>query len=336
MDYSAAEPYSLICDPLNLTGEFVGEWLSPSDFITAHTSGSTGTPKEIRLLKSDMIHSAEATCRFFGIASGDVLYLPLSADYIAGKMMIVRALVAGARLIADKPSNSPDGCRSNSVALAAIVPSQIEGFLQNTPRGNCRSLIVGGSAIQPLQRQMLAERTDIAVYATYGMTETCSHVALCWLSGNSTADTFKALPGITFSLDSRGCLVIGAPDYSFRQITTNDTARLLSPTEFILTGRIDNVINSGGLKIHPEEIEKAIGHLIAQPFYVTWRPSAKWGKEAVLIIENGNAPVPSDEARLGLLQQIRAVLPHSKCPKEIYFQAEFSRTASGKIIRNHR
>lgn len=333
MDDSATELDRLIHDSLNLTKEFVNEWLAPDDFITAHTSGSTGQPKSIRLLKTDMRHSALATCRFFGITQHDTLYLPLSPDYIAGKMMIVRAFVSGARLIVDKPSNAQCGSRNNRITLAAIVPSQIEGFLQNTPIGNCHYLIVGGGSISPSRHKLLAERTDIKAFSTYGMTEACSHVALCRLSAGAQPNRFKALPGITFSLDNRECLVINAPDYSFKNLVTNDIAELLSPQEFILKGRIDNVINSGGLKLYPEIIEKAIAHLIVNPFYITWRPSEKWEQEAVLVIEADDNDEYKSER---LMQQIHTVLPDRECPKEIYFQPKLSRTASGKIIRIHK
>lgn len=331
MDYSTTELDRLIHDPLNLTKEFVNEWLSPDDFITAHTSGSTGMPKAIRLMKTDMRHSALATCRFFSITKTDTLYLPLSPDYIAGKMMIVRAFVSKARLIVDKPSNNPDGCANSYITLAAIVPSQIEGFLRNTPVGNCRNLIVGGGPISPIQHAMLSSRSDIKAYSTYGMTETCSHVALCQLSANSSSDRYKVLPGITVSLDSRKCLVINAPDYSFKRLVTNDMAELISSQEFILKGRIDNVINSGGLKLHPESIEKAIAHLITAPYYVTWRPSEKWGQEAILIIE-GDIKYNKEQ----LLAQLHTALPDRECPKDIIFQTYLPRTASGKIIRNHK
>ncbi|MDD6668520.1 MAG: AMP-dependent synthetase, partial [Bacteroidales bacterium] len=71
--------------------EFLAEWRNGDAFVTAHTSGSTGTPKAIRLLKADMLASARATNARFGIGAHSRLLLCLSPDYIAGKMMIVRA-----------------------------------------------------------------------------------------------------------------------------------------------------------------------------------------------------------------------------------------------------
>lgn len=319
---------SLIHDPLNLSKAFVDEWLSHDPFITAHTSGSTGKPKAIQLTKADMLHSALATCRFFNIDAGDYLYLPLSPDYIAGKMMIVRALASKANLYIDKPTNAPCMPSGKKFKLAAIVPSQIEGFVKNLPIGSCQYLIIGGGSMNNRQRALILDRTDVSAYATYGMTETCSHVALAAITEENHDRIFTALPGIRFTTDSRGCIVIDAPDYSFRSLITNDTADLISPTEFTLTGRIDNVINSGGIKLHPETIEAAISHLIDEPFYIASRPSNQWGHEAILIIER-STPLPDN----GLMTSIRSVLPHTHCPKEIICCPQLKRTDSGKIIR---
>ncbi|WP_302590758.1 AMP-binding protein [uncultured Muribaculum sp.] len=322
----------MINDPFNLAADFVKEWVSDKTYVEAYTSGSTGSPKLIRLKKSDMLISAKATCEIFDITCGSKLYLPLSTEYIAGKMMVVRALASGADLYVDKPSNNYCGSYCNKFDLAAIVPSQIDGFLNNTPENYCRQLIVGGGSVSVKQRDELLCRPDIKSFSTYGMTETCSHVALSAISPDLEPNVYKALPGITFSLDKRGCLIINAPAFSFRQLVTNDTAELISSTSFILTGRIDNVINSGGIKIHPEKVEAAIDAIIPYPFYITWRFSDKWGKEAVLVIENSETTAFDTSE---ILMKMRERLPHEQCPKEIIVLNEFKRTSSGKIVRAH-
>ncbi len=328
MGYSGTAMDSLIHDPYNNATEFVDEWFSEKPFITAHTSGSTGLPKEIQLLKTDMLHSAQTTCRFFNIKESDNLYLPLSADYIAGKMMIVRSFVAGAKLYVDNPSNNPCPPSHKILKLAALVPSQIEGFLKHLPTDSCRYLIVGGGKMNHRQREQILNRPDITAFATYGMTETCSHVALSEITADNDTAIFHALPGINFATDDRGCLIINAPEYSFGSLITNDTADLISPYEFKLTGRIDNVINSGGIKLHPEAIEDVIGHLIEEPFYIASRKSDQWGEEAILIIER-DSPLPDNQ----LMHKIRSMLPHTHCPKEIICRSNIERTATGKIIR---
>lgn len=310
--------------------EFLSEWRSAAPYVVAHTSGSTGRPKEIRLLKADMRASAALTNRFFGISAGSCLLLCLSPSYIAGKMMIVRAEEAGAQLVVEEPSNRPlehhDG---STVDLLAVVPSQAL-WLADHPKllNGVRNIIVGGGEIAPGLRQKLAKLSGVSVYATYGMTETCSHVALSPVT--MPASPFTALPPVTFATDHRGCLVINAPQFSFRQLVTNDIVTLLSADSFYWRGRYDNVVNTGGIKVFPEEIERTIAHLIARRFYVGSRPSEKWGQELVLKIEG--EPLTDDEAR-ALNAAIASLLPPPQRPKAIIAVSQFAETQSGKVKR---
>ncbi|MCM1021488.1 MAG: AMP-binding protein [Muribaculum sp.] len=322
----------MIHDPYNQVSEFINEWNSDVDYIVAYTSGSTGKPKKICLPKRDLIHSAETTCRFFSIQPGENLYLPLSPDYIAGKMMVVRSLISGAHLFVDRPSNNITGCNQRRFKLAAIVPSQVGSFVKNTPDGYCKYLIVGGGRMTEKQRTLLLSRNDITSYATYGMTETSSHVALSLVSSQNPEEIYTALPGVNFTIDCRNCLVINSEYYSFGRLVTNDIVELRSDISFRLIGRADNVINSGGLKICPEEVEQKLSALISAPYYITWRPSAKWGHEVILLIETSATDMPDKDI---LLNKIRKDLPHHQCPKDIIFMGKFERTESGKIKRIH-
>ena len=307
--------------------DFINEWTNPLPYVIAHTSGSTGTPKEIRLLKSDMRASARATIDFFGLSSKSTLYLPLSPDYIAGKMQIVRALEASCDLIVENPSSRPalqpltDG---TEIDLLPIVPSQCEAILSSPYRRQIKNIIIGGAPLQP------DAETDIigaglTAYATYGMTETCSHVALRRLG----EEQFSALPGFSFTLDDRGCLTIGSRTLSFGTLVTTDMVSLTSDHSFRWLGRYDNVINSGGIKIFPEEIEKLIAPLFPPEslFYVTSRPSEKWGEEAVIVSDSPS--LPSD-----ILDRIKLLAGHRKAPKAIIFEPEIKLTQSRKIIRH--
>lgn len=303
---------------------FIKEWNNDSLHITAHTSGSTGAPKPIQLLKSDMRASAQATIRFFGITPDSTLCLPLSPDYIAGKMQIVRALEANCSLLVVPPSNSPLSSVSDlSIDLLPIVPSQIPGLLKSERTSRIKNVIVGGAPISPETEKALAEVYPDS-YATYGMTETCSHVALRKLGETH----FKALPKFRFSTDARGCLVIQSSTLSFGTLTTNDIVELSDAETFRWLGRFDNVINSGGLKISPEEIERVIAPLFPSGslFYVTSRPSLRWGEEAVIVTDTRNLP---DD----IIERMHSLLPARKVPKEVIYTAEIPLTASKKIIR---
>jgi len=302
---------------------FIELWNDESDTVVVHTSGSTGIPKLIPLLKRDMEMSARVTCGYFKIKQGDLLFLPLPIDYIAGKMMVVRAQVSGADLIVEHPTNQPlQVCPPSDIQLAAIVPSQVPGLLESKWFGSIKHLIIGGAPISQQYENMLVQ-SGVDAYATYGMTETASHVALRKM-GNPA---YEALPHIHFSTDSRSCLVIESENMSFSHLITNDIVQLIDNKTFLWLGRYDNVINSGGIKVLPEKIEEKLTEFIpGRAFFITSRPSAKWGSEVVLVVE-GTEPIDEDAiaSTPNLLKAER--------PKAVIYKAQLSRTSSGKLIR---
>lgn len=301
--------------------DFIRDWREASDYIVAHTSGSTGQPKEIRLLKSDMAASAKATNAFFGIDSRSVIGLPLSVDYIAGKMAVVRSLLAGCRLLEMPVSNELH--IDSRVDLLSVVPSQVDSLL-SVPADKVGAVIVGGAALSPSRRAALAA-TGIRAFASYGMTETCSHVALCDISDSS--DVYRAMPGISFSVDDRDCLVIEAPAFSFSRLVTNDIVELVDASSFRWRGRYDNVINSGGIKYAAEELERLYSAFIERPFYVTAISDDKWG-EVIAIVVEGDA-----SAAGSMLTTLRHNVDHRRCPKKIIAVDSLTKTSNGKIKR---
>ena len=309
----------------NNVAEFLRQWNDKTDYIEAHTSGSTGKPKTIRLLKADMKASASSTCRYFGIGRGSLMVCPLSADYIAGKMMIVRALVSGADLIMEHPSNRPQIDSDRTIDLVPIVPSQLPGLIETSRRRQINNVIIGGAPLSTADETTLSG-VSFAAFATYGMTETCSHVALRRLCYKD--NSYEALPGYTFSTDSRSCLVIETGVQSFGSLVTNDIVELFDPRHFVWKGRFDNVIISGGLKVHPEEVESAIGNLIDARYYISGSSDPKWGSKVVLNIEAD----PFDTT--DLLAELREKLQPHELPREVVFHKVFRQTSSGKIIRD--
>lgn len=319
------------------TATFIEEYLNEQQYVIAHTSGSTGKPKEIQLLKSDMQASAKLTNEHFGLNSDSLFYLNLSPSYIAGKMMIVRALELGAKLIEETPSNTPlANYNSNErISLGAFVPSQIK-YLINNPEKLVLfdNIIIGGGKIPNRLERWLAEQ-GIRAFSTYGMTETCSHVALAPMG--STPQPFMSLGNITFSTDDRSCLIINTPHLSHKEIITNDIVNLLSPTEFLWCGRFDNVINTGGIKVFPEEIEPIIGEIITNVrFFITSQPSEKWGEELVLALEY--TTMQDNEIKLGevrpdFIEKLKSKLPSYAIPRKYVAVKHFKETSSGKIIR---
>ncbi|MBQ2216442.1 MAG: AMP-binding protein, partial [Prevotella sp.] len=200
--------------------DFYKEWNNPSDKILVHTSGSTGKPKPIWVEKSRMEASARITCDFLGLQEGDTALLCMSLDFIAGKMMVVRSLVRELELIVSSPSGHPlsdekwQEIGMNDITFAAMVPLQVYNSLQ-VPKERERlkrikHLIIGGGAIDDELAQALKTFPN-AVWSTYGMTETLSHIALRRLSGNDSSDWYTPFPSVNISLDHDGCLVIDAP-----------------------------------------------------------------------------------------------------------------------------
>lgn len=310
--------------------QFFKDWADERDFILGKTSGSTGDPKTIKLSKRAMLASAELTNSFFNLKAGDSILLCLSVNYIAGKMMLVRAIAGGLNVVVAKPSSEPDW--KGSVALAAMVPMQVQQLLSSAKGRKALSmvenLIVGGS---PLSRDCAEKLSDLPVnaYMTYGMTETVSHVALSKI-GRETRPVYTAMRGVRFSLDNRGCLVISAPHLSEVDVVTNDVAELISDFSFVWKGRFDNVINTGGVKVHPEVVEDSLRGMIDRRFYVMAEPDVKFGEIVVLKIEG--TPL-SDDLLRKLQSDMARRLSKFERPKKILFLAKFNETDSGKVIR---
>lgn len=310
------------------TSDFLKEWRDGSNTITAHTSGSTGQPKEIKLAKADMELSARATLDFLGLTgkSGLNFVLPLSVDYIAGKMMVVRVLLANARLWELTPSNNPLESLTEDIDidLLPVVPSQLPALLEDKRLNRVRNLIVGGAPMSS-DIEVRLVRNRVNAFATYGMTETCSHVAMRRVGDG----LYHAIPGVRFSTIDEDRLVIDNQSASYRHLETNDVVELVSPTSFVWLGRADNVINSGGVKLYPEEIERAISPIMNCKYYVTSRPSRLWGREAVLMVEGYKTPAQREEIMTGM----RKLLPSRQVPKDIIYCNHFELTRTGKIKR---
>lgn len=305
---------------------FEAEWASDSGYVVAHTSGSTGKPKEILLSKTDMKVSARATISFFGLSENSRIGAALSSEYIAGKMMIVRARECGCDLVMLPAVRRPELRAYAPLDLFAIVPAQIDGVLaQMRETGVIRNLLIGGSSLTRAQRHAIVE-SEISAWESYGMTETCSHVALRRVVADENYP-FEGMPGVSFEVDDRGCLCIVAPAFSWKRIVTNDCVELVDSRHFRWKGRYDNVIVSGGIKLHPESLEREYAPaLTGMEYYVCGRPDEEWGTAAVLVIEGPEVS--------GLDTKIASVVTNRRhLPKAIIFKDRLARTENGKLIR---
>jgi len=319
------EPYEQV------TGDFLFDWVNDKPYIRVNTSGSTGKPKRIMLQKQHMINSALASGDFFGITVGDSALHCLPSNFIAGKMMLVRAMVLGLEIDTVEPTGDPLSGIEKDYDFCAMTPFQTKNSLQQLNR--IKKLIVGGAPVpKTLINRLQNKKTE--VFETYGMTETVTHIAAKQLNnfsdGKSIENTsFKILPHISISQDERACLVIEASEILKAPIITNDIVNLVSDREFKWMGRYDNVINSGGIKLMPEQIERKLAAIIPNRFFVAGVPDEALGEKLILVIE-GDA---IDEA--SVLREIKALksLDTYEVPKAIYHTAVFEETENRKVIR---
>ena len=308
---------------------FLNEWFSDSDVVLAQTSGSTGEPKPIELPKLVMQKSAERTIQYFGLQKNDRLLLSLPCRYIAGKMMVVRAIVGQMNLIAVDPTTDFEFLEDEKFDFGAMVPNQVFKLFEQSSGieklQNIHNLLIGGSGISgELEARISPLSSRIVI--TYGMTETASHIAIRELSGKRKSDFYHCLSGISVGLSENDCLQIYLPEFT-GLLQTNDMAELQSNTAFRILGRADSVIISGGIKYSPEALEKKLEALINKRFVVSSVPDEKLGEKLALVIEGNPAGTTVLE------QKINTLLAPFERPKIICFLEHFPQTVSGKIIR---
>jgi len=311
--------------------QFIAEWLNDSDTVVVQTSGSTGTPKQIRLPKAAMVNSAKMTGQYFNFKQGQSALLCLPCNYIAGKMMVVRSFVWGLDLQLVEPVGNPMETIEQGIDFAAMVPLQVTHMLAKTPEKAAflSQLIIGGGKVSAILNEALQELAT-KCYATYGMTETISHIAIQKLNGPNKSATFQVLPKVDLSLDKRNCLVIDAPAVALAPIVTNDIVRLIGPTQFEWLGRFDNVINTGGIKVSPEQIEKRLEKIIKTRFFIHYLKDEKLGQKVILLIEDKPW---TERQRTDYEQKTHKLLIKYERPKQLFFVEKFVETPTKKVHR---
>ena len=290
--------------------DFLSEWNNDSDRVLVHTSGSTGKPKPMMVEKKRMLNSARITCDFLGLKPGDTALLCMSLDYIAGKMVVVRSIERHLHLISVSPSGHPLKDINEEITFAAMVPMQVYNTLQVPEERerltHIRHLIIGGGAIDAsLEKELRSLPGNIAIWSTYGMTETLSHIALRRINGAEASEWYQPFDSVKISQTDEGCLVIDAPLVCAETLVTNDIVEIepyiynkvenheevekhnkVEKLRFRIKGRKDNVICSGGIKIQIEEVEALLKPHLEKPFMIAKKKDEKFGEIAVLLTED--------------------------------------------------
>ena len=339
--------------------DFLSEWNNGSDRVLVHTSGSTGKPKPMMVEKKRMLNSARITCDFLGLKPGDSALLCMSLDYIAGKMVVVRSIERHLHLISVSPSGHPlknidlkdvNGKDVNEeITFAAMVPMQVYNTLQVPEERerlcHIRHLIIGGGAIDAaLEKELKSFPGNIAIWSTYGMTETLSHIALRRINGDEASEWYQPFDSVRISQTEEGCLVIDAPQVCAETLVTNDIVEIepyiynkVEKLRFRINGRKDNVICSGGIKIQIEEVETFLKPHLEKPFMLAKKKDEKFGEIAVLLSEDEDIKKVEATVRRLLSDESEKSSDHKKykywIPKEFRYVEHLPLTETGKPKR---
>ena len=319
--------------------DFISAWSSGQQTFDMRTSGSTGDPKDIAISRTQMMASARKTAAKIGLQKNASALVCLDTKYIAGKMMLARALTLGLPLVIVDPAANPlikipvDKC----VQFTAFVPYQVGAILESKhPHllNNLDKVLIGGAPLSMAIQDSLGE-FQCACYETYGMTETVSHIAIRLVNTGSKQPYFETLPGVAISRDGRGCLVVTA-DYLPKPIVTNDLVEIVAPEKFIWLGRWDSVINTGGIKVSPEKVEKALEVIFSSSnfnhrFFIAGWPDEKLGNKIVLVLEGVQF---SSEILKQSLERLKSAVSPYEFPKAVYSSPEFVMTETQKIRRS--
>ena len=329
--------------------DFLSEWNNDSDRVLVHTSGSTGKPKPMMVEKKRMLNSARITCDFLGLNPGDSALLCMSLDYIAGKMVVVRSIERHLHLISVPPSGHPLKDVDEEITFAAMVPMQVYNTLQVPEErerlSRIRHLIIGGGAIDAaLEQELQSLPGDIAIWSTYGMTETLSHIALRRINGDEASEWYQPFDSVRISQTEEGCLVIDAPQVCAETLVTNDIVEIepyiynkVEKLRFRIKGRKDNVICSGGIKIQIEEVETLLKPHLEKPFMLAKKKDGKFGEIAVLLSEDEDIKKVEATVRRLLSDESEKSSDHKKykywIPKEFRYVEHLPLTETGKPKR---
>ena len=309
--------------------DFIKEWFSDSETVQIQSSGSTGIPKFFNVKKSKMLNSARMTCDFLGLSEGDIALICLPVEYISGKMMVVRSISRKLKLKIAEPSTTPLQNIDEKIDFCAMTPLQVENSLDKLHL--IKNLIIGGAAVSETLKKKISKTLKISksqtkIFETYGMSETLSHIALREIFP-AQEDWFTVFEGVDISLDERDCLKIFAPQLNSEVLQTNDLVEINNKKQFRFLGRLDNVINSGGAKIFPEELEKLVKQNIPNEAVFLGIDDEKLGQKLILIIEG-----EIDDDLKSKIYNLEFQKSFHK-PKDIIFVQQIPRTPNGKVNR---
>ncbi len=316
-------------------------WRAGAGTFPLRSSGSTGAPKEILLTRAQLRASAARSVAALGLVAGDATLVCLSVGTAGGLLGVVRALEFDLPLtIIDPVSDVLAVVGADSVfATVSLVPLQVQAVLAHGAAGvawlnRMKAVLVGGAAVSAALETAL-QAVAAPVYHTYGMTETASHVALRRLNGAERADFFTALPGIEIRVNADEALEIRADVTGHQWLTTTDRAELLDETRFRWLGRLDDVINSGGVKVDAARVQRVLETAVAalglaHDVAVVGAPDPRFGERVVAWL--GGPPL-TERQTTALRVTLTSELTRYEVPKELRVLPALPRLPGGKVDR---
>lgn len=306
--------------------KFLQSWAEGKEEFNIFTSGSTGRPKKIRLKKSQLIYSSNVTAKELGLNKNSKIFCCIDPMKIGGIMMWVRAAVLNCELLTVQPSSDPmtNLADDHVFNFISLVPFQLYQILKNhestSKLNRFDTVLLGGASLSEKVIDELVSM-DPTFYQSYGMTETCSHVGLKKIEEIG----YRTIGDIEISLDDNKCLILKGSVTNFEEINSNDIVEFLESGRFKWKGRFDNIINSGGVKIVPEEVERKIieSNNIPGPsgILIVGVKDDELGEKVVLILKGENVGIDLSQ------------LTKYELPKAIYSLKNFVFTSNGKIDR---
>lgn len=299
--------------------------------ILQRTSGTTGPSSAHVLHRDAMVSSARRTLAYFDLKPADRVLLCLPVGYVAGKMMVVRSLVGGLDLVLTAPSGRPLKDLEGRFAFGAMVPLQVhESLKQGDDLSVIGKLLIGGGLLPASLKEKISRQNLPALYESFAMTETYSHFALKRINGPHPDTDFRLLGGVSVRMDHRGCLVVEMDGVLGEEVVTNDLVELSGDGKgFRWLGRIDHVINSGGIKINPELLEEKIQGLIGHRCLLLPVEDERLGERLVLLVECSDRKEP-DAAWEALMRE--SLSPY-EIPGKVVVVPEIPRNSSMKPDR---
>jgi o-succinylbenzoate---CoA ligase len=263
------------------------------------TSGSAGTPKGVILTREAFFESAQASAENLGWEEKDRWLLNLPLSHVGGLSVVIRCLIARKTVVV--ASDFLAASTRHRVTLASLVPTQLIRLIGSAPPKSLRAVLIGGAPLSPKLRQE-AVKARWPVLSSYGMTETCSQIAT-WPNASfhptNQSAVGRILPGVDArvhkgELQVRGPMLFAGylaekPRKESDWFSTGDLAHIDEDNWLSVTGRLSDIIISGGENIHPLEIENCLAQAPGvDAVSVLGVASEQWG-EAVCVAYTGAA-----------------------------------------------